>query len=453
MGASGDLRGDAFHWMDLAMRRTFLLPLLLLALFPRGGAGQTPTELVDRVVAVAGDSVVLMSQVEEEVLRYRMQGVAIPEDEAALAEFQGELVEALVNRLLILQAAMRDSTLTVSEEELEFLASQQLDQQVRRAGTQAALSQELARNGFSVSSYREFIKTQARQERLTEMYLQKARSTSGVAVVDEEEVRQAWDAQQGQIPPLAASVTAYQVVVEPQPSDSARAAARDRARELLVEIQGGEDFESLARRFSQDPGSAQQGGDLGWFRRGVMVEGFEDVAFRMRENQVSDVVETPFGAHIIKLERVRGGERRARHILIRADVVDADIERARQRAADLRNRVDAGESLSSLRSQYAPAGRAALPDSVSAFVDQLGNLPPAYSVLSSARRGEILGPLEVELQGRWFFPVLQVTDVREAGPRTFDDVRDQLRAQLQQQKTLERILSRLRERTYVEIRM
>lgn len=410
-------------------------------------------ELVDRVVAIAGDSVVLLSQVEEEVARYAMQGIPIPEDPAELAELRGELVEALVNRLLILQAALRDSTLTVSEDELEFLASQQIEQQIRRVGTQAALQQQLAQNGFSVSSYREFIKTQARQERLTEMYLQKARGTAGIVVVDDEEVRRAWDAQQGQIPPLAASVSAYQVVVEPQPSDSAMAAARDRARELLAELQAGEDFESLARRFSQDPGSAQQGGDLGWFRRGVMVEAFEDTAFRMRENQLSDVVVTPFGAHIIKLERIRGGERKARHILIRAEVGPGDVDRARDRARELRNRVDAGESLASLRSQYAPPGRAALPDSISTFVDQLGSLPPAYSVLGSARPGEILGPLEVEIQGRFFFPVLQVTSVREAGPRTFDDVRDQLRAQLVQQKTLERILARLRERTFVEIRM
>jgi peptidyl-prolyl cis-trans isomerase SurA len=438
------------------MRRILGSLFVLAALTPLPGAAQAvpgEPEMVDRVVAIAGDSVVLLSQVEEEIARYSMQGIPIPDGPTELAEFRSELVEALVNRLLILQAALGDSTLMVSEEELEFMASQQLDQQVRRAGTQAALQQQLAQNGFSVSSYREFIKTQARQERLTEMYLQKARGTAGVVVVDEEEVRQAWEAQQGQIPPLAASVSAYQVAVEPQPSDSAVAAARDRARELLAELQAGEDFESLARRFSQDPGSAQQGGDLGWFRRGVMVEAFEDTAFRMRENQVSDVVETPFGAHIIKLERIRGGERKARHILIRAEVGPEDVERARQRAQELRNRVDGGESLASLRSEYGPPGRAALPDSISTFVDQLGNLPPAYSVLSSARPGEVLGPLEVEIQGRFFFPVLQITAVREAGPRTFDDVRDQLRAQLQQQKTLERILARLRERTFVEIRM
>src|SRR5690606_13475822 len=115
---------------------------------------------------------------------------------------------------------------------------------------------------------------------------------------------------------------------------------------------------------------------------------------------------------------------------------------------ELARRAEAGESLEGLRAEFAAPGRAALPDSISDFVDQLGNLPPAYSVLAEADPGDLLGPLEVELQGRFFFPVVRVTEVRAAGPRTFEDVRDQLRAQLQQQRTLERILEGLRERSY-----
>lgn len=438
------------------MNRT-VLPLTLLvgclALPLAGQVNPDPPELVDRVVAIAGDSVVLLSQVEEELSRYRAQGVPLPDDPRELDRFRAELVEALVNRQLILQAAVRDTSLVVDEEELEQLAAQQVEQQIRRLGTQAALQQALAGQGFSLSSYREFIKTQARQERLTELYLEKARRTAGVVVVDEEEVRAAWEAQRDQIPPLPAFVRAVQVVVEPRPSEEAWEAARERARELLAQIRAGEDFETLARRFSDDPGSAQQGGDLGWFRRGVMVEPFEDAAFRMRENQVSDLVESRFGIHIIRLERIRGGERRARHILIRPESSPEDVQRARERARELRARVDAGASLESLRREYQGEGRSPFPDTISQFVDQLRDLPPAFGVLAGARVGEVLGPLEFGEGDNTFFSVLRVTEVRESGPRSFEDVRDQLRAQLQQQKLLERILARLRERTYVEIRI
>lgn len=433
-----------------------LFPALVLVTLGAGGleARQTPApELVDRVVAVVGDSVVLLSQVEEETQRLQLRGISVPSDPEALSALRSELLDAMINQLLIIQAAQRDSTLTVDEAELEEIAAGQIAQQVRRVGTQAALTQQLAQQGFSLSSYREFIKGQVRRERLQQMYLQKSQAQGTSVMVDEEEVRAAWEEQRAQIPPAPASVSAYQVVVEPVPSDSARAAARAEAEALLEQIRAGEDFETLARRFSQDPGSAPQGGDLGWFRRGVMVPEFEDVAFRLPENQVSNVVDTDFGSHIIKMERVRGGERKARHILITAEVTEADVERARARAAELRRRVDAGEPLPSLRSEFGVEGPGALPDSIFTPLDQIGQLPEGYRPLATASPGDLFGPIEFEFQGTPHFAVVRVEEVREAGPRTFDDVKDQLRARLQEQKVLERIIQRLRERSYVEVRM
>lgn len=433
-----------------------LTPALLLLALGAGGleARQTPEpELVDRVVAVVGDSVVLLSQVEEETQRLQLRGISVPTDPDALSALRSELLDAMINQLLIIQAASRDSTLTVDEAELEEIAADQIAQQVRRVGTQAALTQQLAQQGFSLSSYREFIKGQVRRERLQQMYLQKSQAQGTSVMVDEEEVRAAWEEQRAQIPPQPASVSAYQVVVEPVPSDSARAAARAEAERLLEQVRAGEDFETLARRFSQDPGSAPQGGDLGWFRRGVMVPEFEDVAFRLPENQVSGVVDTDFGSHIIKMERIRGGERKARHILITAEVTEGDVERARTRAAELRRRVDAGESLPSLREEFGVEGPGALPDSIFTPLDQIGELPEGYRPMATASPGDILGPIEFDFQGTTHFAVVEVEEVREAGPRTFEDVKDQLRARLQEQKVLERIIQRLRERSYVEVRM
>jgi parvulin-like peptidyl-prolyl isomerase len=99
-------------------------------------------------------------------------------------------------------------------------------------------------------------------------------------------------------------------------------ASRAKAEDVLRRVRAGEDFAGLAREFSQDPGSKAQGGDLGWFGRGTMVKPFEDAAFALKPNEVSGIVESPFGYHIIKLEERRGGangqaeEVRARHILI-----------------------------------------------------------------------------------------------------------------------------------------
>jgi len=433
-----------------ALALAFLLPLPSTAqIIP----GMGDPELVDRVLAIAGDSVVLMSQLEEEVLRIEATGAPMPSDPAGILALRAELLEALVNQQLIVQAALRDTTIVVAEEELEELAARQLEQQIRRLGTQTALQQVLAQQGLSVNSYRELIKSQARRERLQQLYLERQRQTVGTILVDEAEVEAHFRERQGELPPRPATISFYQLVIQPQPSDSAREAARLQAEELLEQIRAGEDFETLARRFSQDPGSAQQGGDLGWFRRGVMVEAFEDTAFRMREGQVSPVVETPFGAHVIKLERVRGGERRARHILIRAEVSEEDVLRGRTLGDELAARIRAGESITDLRAVHGFAGTGALPDSLTIPVDQLDQLPVGYGALASATPGEIVGPIEFSLQGQVHLAVVRMDGRREEGPLELEDVRDQLRAQLTQQKVLDRILERLRERTYVEIRI
>ena len=90
--------------------------------------------------------------------------------------------------------------------------------------------------------------------------------------------------------------------VSPSSTDQEKKKAREKAEEILAKIKKGEDFEKLATQFSEDPGSKQRGGDLGFFPRGRMVKSFEDAAFSLKPGEVSGIVETQFGFHIIKLE-------------------------------------------------------------------------------------------------------------------------------------------------------
>jgi parvulin-like peptidyl-prolyl isomerase len=106
---------------------------------------------------------------------------------------------------------------------------------------------------------------------------------------------------QPRLKPTEAETDAY-IAAHPELDTKA---ARQKAEDLLKRVRAGEDFAALAKEFSEDPGSRAQGGDLGWFSRGEMVKEFEDAAFALKEGEVSGIVESPFGYHIIKVEEHR----------------------------------------------------------------------------------------------------------------------------------------------------
>jgi parvulin-like peptidyl-prolyl isomerase len=224
---------------------------------------------------------------------------------------------------------------------------------------------------------------------------------------------------------------------------------------LLTRVQGGEDFAEVARASSDDTGTAPLGGDLGWFRRGQMVPEFENVAFAMGAGRVSGVVESLFGYHIIKVERVRGrSEVQARHILIVPETSQADLASGRDLATQVAERARAGESMRQLFDEFSDP---LVPDSLTVAFDQLGEFPAAYGALRTASTGDVVGPLEYQpggsQPGDLRYAVVQVLQVREAGAYTFEDLRATLASQLQDERKRARLLQDLRSRTYIDVRM
>jgi peptidyl-prolyl cis-trans isomerase SurA len=440
------------------MRRSMLATILAVALASPVRAQVTPPgddgEVVDRVVAVVGDSVLLMSQVLEQVEQMRLQNPsAVPSAPGpAMDQFQRQVLDDLVNRTVILRAASKDTVIKVDEDRVEEIVNQELDNRTRQyPGGQTAMLQALANEGLTLAQYREMLKTQVRQSQLYQMYLQRQLQSAAPVEVSDADLRAAFDQAKANLTQRPKLVSFAQVVMAPEPSDSAKALAKQKAQTILDSIRAGADFEEMAKRYSQDPGSAESGGDLGWFRRGQMVRQFEDAAFSLPDGGVSDVVETEFGYHIIKVERSRAGERKGRHILIRAEIGPDDVARARARADSVVQMARAGTPMDSLYEKYSDP---MAPDTLTVSYQQLQQLPPGYEVLNDASQGQVLGPIEYDAgRGETRLAVLRVREIRDAGAYTFEDVRGQLAQQLQQTRQIEKLIDRLKAATHIEILM
>lgn len=411
-----------------------------------------PVDLVDRVVAVVGDSVVLLSQVVEEMrVVAQRPDVTIPTDPDERRQLMSSIVETLVNVQLIVQEAARDSTLLPEEAAVEAQMEAALAQVQSGFPTTEAFTAALAEAGMTPNQYRESLRARIRREQIQRLFLQRRLPTVPAVAVTEEEMRAVFDAQRGALQQRPEILRLEQVIMAATASDSAWAAAKEEADSLRAQVGSGADFAELAREHSDDAGTAANGGDLDWFRRGVMVREFEDAAFSLPDGAVSQPVRTDYGWHIIKVERSRPGEVRARHILITPPVGPADLDRARLELSEVATRIRGGASVEELHNEMGEEGQ---PWTFQVSRNELADqLPPGYAqALALSSEGQVIGPFQTTLQGRPFFSVVKVAEVREAGELTFEDVRDQIRTNIQQQKRVERLWEALRAQNHVEIR-
>jgi peptidyl-prolyl cis-trans isomerase SurA len=438
--------------------RTAALLAALLATASPAVAQTLPSlddDLVDRVIAVVGDSMVLQSQVLEEVRRLQVSDSLIPtENDPEYADFFNDVRDSWVDRMLVLQAAAKDSLIQVDEATVDRQVEERLSSLRLQYGGQPALPIALQREGWTLAEYRDFLRNDARQLQIFQLFFQRQLAQARPVEVTEEELLQRFQELAPQLQQRPRLLTFRQVVVMPTPSDSAKAAARTEAEAVLERISAGEDFATLAGAESDDVGTATVGGDLGWFRRGQMVQEFEEAAFSIPVGRVSRVVESAFGFHIIKVERIRGrSEIQARHILKIPEVGPGDVERARELAADIARRAQAGESMIALYAEYSDP---LAPDSLTMAFEQLEELPPVYGSLNGVRGGEVVGPLEYQSgsgrTGDIRLAVVKILEVREAGAFTFEDFRTQLATQIQQDRQRDRIMQDLRAKSFIEIR-
>ena len=418
-------------------------------------APQAPTtDVIDRIVAIVGDRAILLSEVDEAINLAR-QGQAMPTDSAAVHRLRRQMLDNMVDEEVLYQKARADTAITVTDAEIQGSVDQQYRQIRSQFRTEPEFRNALRQVFGSPEEYRRWLTEQSRRQAFTQRYIQRVKQEGKLrsGSVSEAEMRTVYDAanQGGQVPQMPPTITFRQIIVSPKPSEVARRAAAMKAESLRLAIDAGADFSETARRFSDDTESGANGGDLGFFRRGMMVRQFEEVAFNLRPGIVSPVVRTEYGYHIILVDRVSPGEVKARHILIAPVLTATEQAVARARADTVAAALRAGASFDSLVRIHGDSSEPRI-------IPQTNrdSLPGGYrQALASGETNDVMGPSPLTPQApertRWL--IAQIIDAKPAHPATFEDLRDRIRLQLIEQKGLRNLVDDLKRQTYVSIRL
>jgi len=410
---------------------------------------------VDRVAAVVGDRPILWTEVMEEFNERRSRGLKLPTDSAGQMTFARNIIQEMVDEEVIVQRALRDTSVHVTDLEVQAAADAQMKRVRGQFKSDVEFAQALKSGGFGTpEEYKRWMTERARRNALQEKLFAKMRQEGKIVPVpvSEQDVNEAFEKAKENLPKRPATVTFRQIVVSARPSEQAKAAARAKAESLLVEIRRGGDFEQIAKRESMDSASRELGGDLGWNRRGAMVPEFERWMFALAPGQTSPVVETTFGFHIIRVDRVQPGEVKARHILIRPHIDSADVAAAKLRADSVLALWEAGGNFDSLTARYhdpieekgslQPFERAQLPESYrTAFEGKgTGAFVPPFAIDDPARAAKK-------------YIVAQIVKADDGGEYTLADFRNQIRDQLAQERGMRRVIDQMRKETYISVRI
>ncbi|MCU0625848.1 MAG: peptidylprolyl isomerase [Gemmatimonadaceae bacterium] len=407
---------------------------------------------VDRVIAVAGDKPILWSEVLEELNTRRAQGMPVPADSVGQRVLVERLIGELIDAELLIQKA------TVEKVEVNDVDLQNsVDAQYKKVHDQFPGETEfrtaLRGAGFGTpEEYRRMLTEQARKQELQRKLVSKMQGDGKLvrATVSEADVNEAFEKNRATLPKRPAQVAFRQIVINPAPSPENKARGRARIDSVLTQLRAGGNFEQLAKKYSDDPGSKETGGDLGWNRRGRMVPEFDRMMFALPPGQLSPVIETVFGFHIIRVDKVQPAEVKARHILVRYTIDSADVVRTRRLADSVATAWRNGARFDSLTARFHD------PDELKAFNDPINraDLPPAYdSAFTRTPVGQVSAPFEIvdRQKGVPKFFIVQPTLITTEGEYSVGDLRDRIRSQLVEERSMRRFIDGLRKASFVRM--
>ena len=421
------------------MKRIFMAMIAAACFSGAAMAQDYPAGLIDKTVAVVGNEMISISQIENELLYRKANGMASD------ASLRCEILESLLEAKLFLMQSRIDS-LTVNQDQVSSMLTQRMDQFRQALGGDEQVEEYF---GKPIYKLRQEWKSQLEEQSLTQQEQNDiASSIPDLTPYDVKKFMEEMDPEDLPVVPIKYRLS--QICVYPD-REAANLAVREKLLGLRERIVNGERFATLARIYSEDPGSARRGGELGMAPKSIFWPVFSDAAMALKPGVVSQIVETPDGFHIIEVIEKKGDMFNARHILMKPEYTSEDRDKAFTTLDSLRTEILNGAVSFELAARFYsqdPAtrtngGQMSDPNTGSSYfeIDELK--PQDYNAIKDLTEGEISSPIEsLDNEGRsgnTVYKIVKVDQIIPAHTATFEHDYNQMLEGVQNKKAMEAI--------------
>jgi peptidyl-prolyl cis-trans isomerase SurA len=433
------------------LQKSFFSICFLIAVI---NTGSSQSQLVDKVIAKIGSEVILLSEVEEEFAYAKSKDPSVSES------IKCTIIDNMIANKLIVYHAKVDSV-DITDEEVEAQLDYRMSSVLQQMNGDEAFFEEYY--GANVEQMKDRYRDDQRQKILSDKMQAKLMSEIDITP---KEVKAFYDnVHVDSLPYFKSELEISEIVMVPVVNDDQRKIALDKILDIKNKITSGEmTFGAAATKFSQDPGSAIREGDLGFAKRGSYVPEFEAAVFTMSKDELSDPIETKFGFHIIQLIERRGNSVRARHVLIKPEITDADLQLTKNKLDSIRTLIavdsmkfEAGVKNHSDKNvpSYSFSGRVKNDNTNSTFfaADELD--PDTYFAVFDLKPGQLSKVLEIQMPtGEKAFRIIQLNSKSKPHKASISEDFDKLTNFAKNSKKNEFFMDWLKDKrknTYIQI--
>jgi len=405
-------------------------------------------EPIERIVATVGSDPILASELAAQIQLMAIQRGIRPRNDSELVQFQEQILDDLIAERLMLAEARKDTTIAVTDEQIEMGIEEHISNLVQQFPSDEVFLEELSREGMTLRSFKKKLRPEIENQLLKQQLIN--RKLSSIAISNKE-VYDFYEIYKDSIADQPEAVRLAHILITFQPSGSTEDSVRKIAEAVRKNAAGGADFATLAITHSDGP-SALTGGDLGFLSKDDVVPEFGRVAFNLEPGDISGVIRTMYGLHIVKCEERRGGQSHLRQILFKVIPTAFDSSLSYNLVDSLMNEIKGGADFRELAKIFSAD------DDTRAQGGELGwfaiaNLPAEFA--ESVAGMENIDDLDGPVQSEYGLHILKLLDRQEARKITLEDDFDRIKEMARQEKTgeiVDKWLEELKEKVYVEIR-